>query len=173
LIATVLLVLIVIAAVGIIWTAVSRMIKIPISATECPKFDLSVNTDEGYSWYDSSVTMPSTTLKNVQVMITAGGNVVKADLRNLQIKIRYGGKSEMFYVTDALATDGVMRTDITTMPGPNEDLVYKLNTTSTIAAGTPVSASVAAVIKPAAGEKITTCKMSDPIDLPEVSEIST
>jgi len=174
LIATVLLVLIVIAAIGIIWTAIAPMLKISPKVIECPKFDLSVNTDEGYSWYNQSY-LVSTVNSTVQVMINAGGDVIKSDLKDIQIKVRYGGKSETFTVTDALyatgrkTNNGVSREQF--LPGPNEDAVYHMNTTSFIAKGTPVSVSVAAIIKPAAGEKITTCDMSTSVEIPEKSEV--
>lgn len=169
LIATVLLVLITIAAAGIVYQMVIPMLKISAKVTECPKYELTVNTD--YSWYNSSVTSSELAAgsKNVQVGIDAGSDVVKANLKDIQIKVRYGGKSETFYVTDALATGGV-KTEPNTLIGAGESQSYKLNTTTIIPSGTAVSVNIAAVIKPT-GEKTATCDMSAPVAIAEVSEL--
>jgi len=174
LIATVLLVLIVIAAIGIIWTAIAPMLKISPKVVECPKFDLSVNTDEGYSWYDKSVLIPGTGARNIQVMVSAGADVIKSDLKDIQIKVRYPGGSETFYVTNTLGVTGAKLTSPTgsaALIGPNEDNVYTLYTNSAIADNQLVSVSVAAIIKPAAGEKTTTCDMSTSVEIPEKAAI--
>ena len=133
LVATVLLVLITIAAVGIIWGAVMPMIKGNIEKSQkC--YDLALEIKQAgntcYHLYDETL----------DVQVGRGEKV--ADLNDLAIQVGYQGTSKSVRISDStlvIYNNG-------TIPGPNEDVKYTINVTA-LGLGGVDYATVAAVLK--------------------------
>lgn len=131
LVATVLLVLITIAAVGIIWGAIMPMIKSNLETSQkCNSADLTINTEGGYTYASGNDAF-------IQVSRGPSGSI---NVVGLQLK-----------VVDATG-NSVLQTNST--PNANSDKVYKIT-----ASGTPKRVGVAAII--GVGNLNTTCPMKE------------
>ena len=122
-VATVLIILITVAAVTFLWVAINNLISDEITAaTHCHKAtpDIKVITSQGYTCYDA-------TAGNVQVQIKRGAGVY--DLVALQVIISEDG-------------DTVSSVDETTIPGANEEEIYTYALTTA-----PDAVRVAPIIK--------------------------
>jgi len=112
LIATVLLVLITIAAVGIIWGAVMPIIRTNIeSSQKCFDVGLEIKAG-GYTCYDGGV-------NKVKVQIGKGEKPIA--ISDIQIQLSSGGTSKSIRISNATVVD------INTVPGVNEETAYTIN----------------------------------------------
>lgn len=113
-VATVLLVLITIAAVGIIWGAVMPMIKGNIEKSQrC--YDLGLEVKQtGNTCYDISA-------QTLDIQIGRGEK--DADLKDIQIQVGYQGTSKSVRMNNNL----IVTANNGTVPGPNEDVKYTIN----------------------------------------------
>lgn len=129
LIATVLLILITVTAVGVIWGLVMPMLqeKITEASQSCINAKIRVDTEKGYTCYDSAA-------KQLKVMISRGADDL--ELAGLQIIALASGNSYKFEIVDNIV-------------GVNEDKVYTLNMTVM-----PQQASVAPIVKLGNSKKI-------------------
>jgi flagellin-like protein len=139
LVATVLLVLIVIAAVGIIWGAIMPIIRSNIETSQkCSAAELSINTQSGYTYATGS---------NVYVQVSRGASSA-VTINAIQVKV----------------IDSSGNSNITTFangPSPNADQVYNIS----IPANTTIKkVGVAAII--ALGNLNYTCSMTE-YDMPK------
>jgi hypothetical protein len=144
LVATVLLVLITIAAVGIIWGAVMPLIKSNIqSSQKC--FDADIEVKQGgytcYYVYDNTV----------KVQIARGEKAT--DLSDIQIQLSSGGTSKSIRVTN----ETVAPNDI---PGANEEIAYTLGTLGLTDVN---SVSISAIIT--VGKSTIMCPATQPVAL--------
>lgn len=143
LVATVLIVLITIAAVGIIWGAIMPIIKSNIeSSQKCTNAELSVNTQSGYTYMNG---------ENISVQISRGASTVV--LNGLQIK-----------VMDSSGRSQIQTYNSSAVPGANADKVYSFNVT---ALGLDKSSIKKVGVAPivALGNLNYTCPMSE-LDMP-------
>ena len=144
LVATVLLVLITIAAVGIIWGAVMPLIKSNIqSSQKCFDADLEIKQG-GYTCFDSSVP---------QVKVQVGRGEKATDISDIQIQLSSAGTSKSIKASN----ESVSPNDI---PGPNEEIVY---TVGTLGLDYIDSVSIAAIIK--IGNTVIMCPATQPVAL--------
>jgi len=92
LVATVLLILITVAATGIIWSAVMPMITKSTKMSEaCLNAKLSIDTISGYTCYDENKRV-------VNIMIKRGAE--KFNLSGVQISLVSSGKTKSYYIYD-------------------------------------------------------------------------
>lgn len=135
LVETVLMILITLAAVGIITWAVMPLIKGGIgNAQKCNEAGITINSD--YTYYNSTTTILALTLAK-------GPKDVQID--KIQIKLR-----------DASGASNI--SEQTTVPGINSDTNYLINTTA-LGIGSPVSIGIAPVINTGKAEYM--CQMSE------------
>ena len=131
LVATVLLVLIVIAAVGIIWGAIMPIIKSNIETSQkCSDAALSVNMESGYTYAYGN---------NVSVQVSRGPSTI--NVTSIQIKL-----------IDNLGNSNI--TTVTIVPDANSDKVYSVNGTAV-----PKRIGIAPIV--ALGKVGYTCPMTE------------
>ncbi len=158
-IATVLLILITIAAVTIIWAVVLPMIQ-GITDVSCVNViqDVSV-LDRGYTCYNESG-------DNVKIQISRGSK--DYDLRNLQVSISAGGNSKSYYVLDNTTTitpdDHNLGLNLTHLPGINTERVYVLDWDASVD-GKPDKVAVAPIVRAEGSSKDKTCDSSSELTL--------
>ena len=160
LIATVLMVLIVIAAVGIIWSAISPMFRTQLDKPLlCSQIELTINTEAGYTWYNDSDVSP---VKNGSVMVTSEKI---GEMKDMQIMIRdNAGKSVTLKLRDDL------KQNIST--ADYEDRTYSLNGSYLQVkglTGTPTTVRVAPMVM--IGGKKETCQPTEEVTLPAFSAV--
>lgn len=139
LIATVLLMLITVAAVSVIWGMIMPMLqeKITEASQSCISVKIGIDTKEGYTCYDS-------VNKQLKVMVSRGPDEFK--LAGLQIIAFVSGSSYKYEINDDIV-------------GINEDKVYILN----ITAGAVEQASVAPILK--VGNIKRTCSITSRVNI--------
>jgi len=157
LIATVLLVLITVAGIGIIWNFVRPMLTPDDSTLACMDAELTISTDEGYTYMDNVVTNDT-----VNIQILAGS---KAVLEDMMIRIVTDKKNMVTKTVSA--GNGISPT---TKLGPNEGNVYTINITKVGASGNVTSASVAAILKSKTTGKDIICPMGNAKNIPLFSD---
>jgi len=145
-VATVLLVLITIAAVGIIWGAIMPMIRGNIEKSQkC--FDVGIELRSGgntcfYPYEDK-----------LELQVSKGEKDV--ELSDIQIQVGFEGTSKSFRASNS----SIVIINNGTMPGLNEEVKYTINTSALNIAGVDY-ASVAAVLK--IGNTESLCSASQP-----------
>ena len=129
LIATVLLILITVAAVGVIWSLVMPMLqeKITEASQSCISAKIKIDTEKGFTCYDSAN-------KQLRVMVSRGPDDL--ELAGLQVIALASGNSYKFEIVDNIV-------------GVNEDRIYTLNMTTT-----PQQASVVPIVKLGTSKKV-------------------
>jgi len=152
LIATVLLVLITVAGIGIIWNFVRPMLTPDDSTLACMDAELTISTDGGYTYMNDSGT-------NVSLQILAGS---KAELEDMMIRVVTStGK-----IITRTVRDGVNISSSKVL-GPNEGDVYVINVGAN---GNVTSASVAAILKSKTTGKDIICPMGNAKNIPQFSD---
>lgn len=131
LVATVLLILITVAAVGIIWGAIMPMMNRAMEMGQaCLNARLSINTESGYTCYNSTVPGGS----EVQVMIARGSE--EFDLAGMHLIVSGGGESRTFAVRadagndDVRMFDDAVYTNTEDLPNVNEERTYVVDTST-------------------------------------------
>lgn len=178
LVATVLLILITVAAVGIIWGAIMPMIN---SATQygqaCMNARLNINTDSGYTCVNGTGTaQPGRVLVNIergaedfqpqgmQIAVSAGGQAKVYTIKNNQFGNLTGSSNCDDFIMMPAGSNGTApftNCPIMTIPGSNEARTYQINTgmITTI----PTEAAVAVIVKVGNTEKV--CDISSRVAL--------
>jgi flagellin-like protein len=154
LVATVLLVLITIAAVGIIWGAILPMIKGTMEKSQkCYDVDLEImkGANTCFNTYD-----PLYGGGTLQVQVFKGEKSV--DISDIQIQVGYAGTTKTVQVNSTVV---IFNNNI--IPGPNEEVRYTINT-SALGMNSVDTASVAAVLKIGNTESICAASPTTPID---------
>lgn len=131
LVATVLLILITVAAVGIIWGAIMPMLNSAMEMGQaCLNARLTIDTTQGYTCY-------KTASKESQVMINRGAE--EFSLAGIRVMVSGGGQSKTFEVAtdqnkstikmigEAYSGNVFASSDL---PSVNEDRTYVVNTSS-------------------------------------------
>lgn len=156
LVATVLLILITVAAVGIIWGAIMPMLNSAMEMGQaCLNARLTIDTTSGYTCYD--------TIEN-EVMIMVGRGAEEFELAGMSIIISGGGQSRTFQFKEGSAVGGVKMIDGTTtiqIPSTNEERTYLLDI------GTNLTSVEEAKVAPIArvGKTDRTCDVSSKVPL--------
>lgn len=153
LVATVLLILITVAAIGIIWSAVMPMInKATQYGQSCMNARLQIDTDSGYTCYNASGVVLTNIVRGADDFVPSA----------IQLIVAGGGQSKVFRVVNNQATTNVVMLGGATsleIPGTNEEKTYVvtsgLTTTSEVA--------VAPVVKVGNTEKV--CDVSSRVAL--------
>ncbi len=153
LVATVLLILITVAAIGIIWSAVMPMInKATQYGQSCMNARLQIDTDSGYTCYNASGVVLTNIVRGADDFVPSA----------IQLIVAGGGQSKVFKVVNNQATTNVVMLGGATsleIPGTNEEKTYVvtsgLTTTSEVA--------VAPVVKVGNTEKV--CDVSSRVAL--------
>ena len=117
-VATVLIILITVAAVTIIWAAI-----IPMVTDQLDKGSACLEVTSQLSVGGSGYTCLNSTHLNVQVK--TGSDV--STLQNLQFLVGEGGTTTSFNLFDAAGTLTEGISGVTTLPGPNSASVYLLD----------------------------------------------
>jgi hypothetical protein len=128
LVATVLLILITVAAVSVVWTSVRLMISNVVPTQACLNARLTIATTQGYT-----CAINGTVEKEVQVMVSRAAE--EFNLAGVSLVVSGGGQSKKFTfkegTTDALLKmkgDALMG-GILTLPNANEERTYIANIT--------------------------------------------
>ena len=132
-VATVLIILITVAAVTIIWAAI-----IPMISNQLDKGTICLDAVSQIQLVDAGYTCKDSTGDNVSLQIKHGASAFV--LEDIQVLISAGGTTTSFDLTNASTT-------ITTpmvLPGSNEEKTYVINTTTV--SGTIDSVSIAPVV---------------------------
>jgi len=147
-VATVLIILITVAAVTIIWAAVIPMISDKLeSGTVCLDAVSQVRLlDEGYTCVSSDGANVSIQVKHLSKSF---------NLADLQVLISAGGDTTVFQVSNATSTIVPVGASIP-LPGVNEEKVYIINTSAII--GTIEQVQIAPVVS--VGNTEETCDVS-------------
>ncbi len=153
LVATVLLILITVAAIGIIWSAVMPMInKATQYGQSCMNARLQIDTDSGYTCYNASGVVLTNIVRGADDFVPSA----------IQLIVAGGGQSKVFKAVNNQATTNVVMLGGATsleIPGTNEEKTYVvtsgLTTTSEVA--------VAPVVKVGNTEKV--CDVSSRVAL--------
>ncbi|MFH0831543.1 MAG: archaellin/type IV pilin N-terminal domain-containing protein [archaeon] len=121
LVATVLLILITVAAVGIIWGAIMPMLNSAMEIGQaCLNARLTIDTTSGYTCYKTTTN---------EVMIMVGRGAEEFYLAGMSLIISGGGQSKTFQFKQGAAIGGVKMIDGTTtiqLPSTNEERTYLL-----------------------------------------------
>jgi len=135
-VATVLIILITVAAVTIIWAAVIPMISNKLeSGTVCLDAVSQIQLlDEGY-------TCKASDGRNVSIQVKHLSKDFK--LSDIQVLVSAGGNTKMFKVSNDTSTIIPIGTSIP-MPGVNEEKVYVINTSSIM--GTITDVQIAPIV---------------------------
>ena len=155
LVATVLLILITVAAVGIIWGAIMPMLNQAMEMGQaCLNARLTIDTISGYTCYN-----PTTT----EAMIMIGRGAEEFDLAGMSLVISGGGESKTFLIKTG-GTSGVKMiggTATITLPESNEERTYR------VFLGTNLSKVEEAKVAPIAkvGNTDKTCDISSKVPL--------
>jgi flagellin-like protein len=157
LVATVLLILITVAAVGIIWGAIMPMIN---QATQygqsCMNARLQINTDSGYTCYNASGVVLANIERGAEDFVPTG----------IQLVVSGGGQSKVFKVSDKLAAPSSVSElpsnysgNALDVPGTNEARTYVVNSGMTVTS----ELAVAPIVKVGNTEKV--CDVSSRVTL--------
>jgi len=151
-VATVLIILITVAAVTIIWAAIIPLINNQLDkGTICVDAVSQVSlSDKGYTC--SNVDATTGANKNVSIQIKHGAR--DFDLADIQVTISSGGDSTSFKLSDATTT--ISPSGAITFPGSNEEKVYVLDTSGIT--GEIDSVSIAPIVR--VGNSEETCDIS-------------
>jgi len=132
LVATVLLILITIAAVGIIWGAIMPIIRQNIESSQnCLNAGIEVNMASGYTYAAGN---------NVSIQVSRSSSTI--NVTKIQLK-----------VVDSNGNSGLV--DETSIPAPNTDKTYMIDSSLMGLTGAPKSVGVVAII--AIGNTAYTC----------------
>jgi len=143
LVATVLLVLIVIAAVGIIWGAVMPIIKQNIDTSQkCLNTGIEINAESGYTYFIGGG------VNNVSVQVSRGPSTI--EVTNIAIKV----------IDSTGNSNSSLQSDV---PSQNSDKVYVLKMSDLGLTGTAKRVGVAPTI--VIGKTNVACPMKE-VDLP-------
>ena len=152
LISTVMIILITLAAVGIVWQVVIPLIQTSMETSKlCSNMQLAVDTEGGYTFYNTS---------HVSVQVSAtlmgGGEMQMKELEGVQIKVNYDGKSQTFDTRTDLGAEAAAKP----VPGINEEWTYLIDRAivGKEITGTPSGAAVAAILR--VGGKEHVCQMA-------------
>ena len=161
LIATVLLIVITVAAVGIIYAAIMPLIRGQIETSQkCGSAGIEIISEGGYTCYD-----PGT--KEVKIQIQRGESNV--DIAGLQLQVAGGGKSKSVEINSTTSLIYVKEyggsySSVLTLPAKNEARTYVIKITdSAVGITAPESVSVAPIVKIGAQNKI--CGISSQVPL--------
>ena len=154
LIATVLLVLITVAGIGIIWNFVSPMLKPDVSSLACMDADLTINTDDVYTYWNVSN-------HNLTLQIFAGNKV--KDLKDILISVSTVSNGKPKTIVKSVANSGNVTP--TNLLNADESEVYIVQLAPED--GNVTSAKVAAFL---IGAK-DSCAMSAPKEIPAASDL--
>jgi len=157
LVATVLLILITVAAVGIIWGAIMPMIN---QATQygqsCMNARLQIDTDQGYTCYNTSGVVLANIARGAEDFIPTG----------LQLVVSGGGQSKVFKVSDKqIPSAGINQLpsnysgNTLDVPGTNEARTYVVSSGMTVTS----ELAVAPIVKVGNTEKV--CDVSSRVTL--------
>lgn len=151
LVATVLLILITVAAVGIIWGAIMPMIN---QATQygqaCMNARLQIETQQGYTCYNATGPFPN----RVVVQVERGSEDFVP--LGMQLVVAGGGQSKVFTVKSSIPGVGPVSqlpanaTIVLEIPGINEGRTYIIDSAMT----TTSEVSVAPIVKVGNTEKV-------------------
>ncbi len=143
LIATVLMILVTIAAVGIITQSVVPLVQENLkTTTQCEAVSLNVETQYGYSFYDSA--------KNV-VSISVSRGPEEGEIIGFQLKLmNNNGTSKVIEIRENINSSYV---DSNEMPGVNSQKVYLINT-NTLNFSSIEKVTVSPIIKTGKTEKL-------------------
>jgi len=158
LVATVLLVVITIAAVGIVYVTVMPLIREGVqSSATCSSVGLEVKTYTGYTCYSDT-----------EVKIQVGRSAEEATLKSIQLQINGQGISKNFVVNGTAdpmirQSNALSYNTPLTLPGKNEVMTYVILRT---APGMPTSFdTVSAAPVVTIGATTTTCNMPTPVEI--------
>jgi len=152
LIATVMLILVTMAAVVLVWQMVIPLIRTSIEKSNaCRDAMVMVNTEAGFTYYKNDT-------REISVMVGRG----EADVKVIGIQIKVlssGGVSKVFTRTSK-------KND--TIPGPSEEFTYKISATEHNLTTTekPVSVAVGAIV--AIGKEEYKCPLTPEASLKEL-----
>lgn len=112
LVATVLLILITVAAVGIIWGAIMPMLNRAMEMGQaCLNARLTIDTTSGYTCYKSTTT---------EAMIMVGRGAEEFDLAGMNIMVSGGGQSRTFLIKNGTAVQASgINVGVKMVGGPN------------------------------------------------------
>jgi flagellin-like protein len=150
-VATVLIILITVAAVTIIWAAIIPMISNQLeSGTTCLDAVSQVQIlDQGYTCRNDT-----TGADRVSLQIKHGAK--SFELADIQVLLSSGGTTTSYDLTNPATTKIPASMDATKLPGSNEERVYVISTTGIT--GDVDSVSIAPVV--AVGNTQETCEVS-------------
>jgi flagellin-like protein len=146
-VATVLIILITVAAVTIIWAAIIPMISNQLeSGTTCLDAVSQVQlVDQGYTCRNPN---------NVSLQIKHGAK--SFDLADVQVLLSSGGTTVSYDLTNSSTTLSPANMNVSNIPGSNEEKVFVINTSNV--PGTVDSVSIAPIVK--VGNTQETCEVS-------------
>jgi len=153
LVATVLLILIAVAAIGIIWSAVMPMInKATQYGQSCTNARMQINSESGYTCYNASGVVLVDIVRGADDFVPSG----------IQLIVAGGGQSNVFKVVNNQATtDVVMLGGATSLqiPGTNQEKTFVITSGLT----TTSEVAVAPIVKVGNTEKV--CDVSSRVAL--------
>ncbi len=164
-VATVLLVLIAVAAVGIIWGAIIPMINKAMEMGQaCMNARLTINTDSGYTCWNA-------TGRVALVMVSRGAEDFK--LAGMDLVVSGGGLTKTFNVSSGQIPDGVRMledkaqppTMALALPNVNEERTYIVNGTAVSTSFVAQEARVAPKVR--IGNTVKTCGVTHQVSLTE------
>ncbi|MDH3325002.1 MAG: hypothetical protein OEL89_05165 [Candidatus Peregrinibacteria bacterium] len=120
-VATVLIILITVAAVTIIWAAI-----IPMVNTQLDKGSICLDAVSQVSLVDAGYTCKNQ--GNISIQIKHGAK--DFNLADVQVLVSSGGSTFSYYLTDSVTTIVPADMDSTKLPSANEERVYVINTTN-------------------------------------------
>ncbi len=148
LIAIVMVVLITLAAVGIVWQVVIPLIRTGMETSKlCSNVQLTIDIESGYTFCNTT---------HISVMVSAamiaGGEIEFRELDGVQIKVLYDGKSETFDTRTDLGPEAASKP----VPGINEEWTYVID--KTLITGIPNGVAIAPILQ--VGGKDFVCQMT-------------
>ena len=162
-VATVLLVLIAVAAVGIIWGAIIPMINKAMEMGQaCMNARLTINTDSGYTCWNASN-------KGILVMVARGSEDFQ--LSGIDLVVSGGGLTKTFNVSAGQTPDGIRMFEDTavtptmalTLPKVNEERTYVVNGSAVSTSFVAQEARVAPKVR--IGNTVKTCGITHQVSL--------
>ena len=148
-VATVLIILITVAAVTIIWAAIIPMIKNKISGGSLcldAVSQVSLVKDGGYTCYTKNSTNSTGFVLNLSLQITHGAK--DFDLSDIQVLVSSEGNTKTFMLSNLNLS----------MPGINEEKVYQININKTRTVTSLDKVQIAPIVK--VGNTQETCDIS-------------
>lgn len=142
-VATVLIILITVAAITIVWAAI-----IPMINNQLDQGTLCLDAVSQLSIMDEGWTCVDTPANELSLQIKKGATTF--DLADVQVLISSGGNVESVKLLDTYA--------LADLPDANEEKVFTLNVTALLAAGTIDSVKIAPIVK--VGNTQETCSVS-------------